>query len=95
MNGYSKNPKMYEVEDIKGVRVNSQGSKEYLVKWKGYPNSQATWEDARQLGHCCGLIRQFEKDRNKYNSYSPPEYALDNEVGKSLLWKYNRNIGFA
>jgi hypothetical protein len=34
----------YEIEVIQDSRVNRSGVFQYLVKWKGYPNSECTWE---------------------------------------------------
>ena len=34
----------YEVEKIVDKRTNIYGLVEYLVKWKGYPSSENTWE---------------------------------------------------
>ena len=37
----------WEFESIEGVRVCSNGEKEYSIKWKGY--SQQSWEPARHI----------------------------------------------
>ena len=34
----------YEVDRIIGKRLGKQNQLEYLVSWKGYPESEATWE---------------------------------------------------
>ena len=53
----------YEVEhllDVRGEGPNQQ----YLVKWKGYPPEQATWEPAANLDNCPDLLRAFHTKRN-------------------------------
>lgn len=37
---------------------------QYLIKYKGYPDSENTWEPPNNL-NCTRLIRQFEKDLTK------------------------------
>lgn len=39
----------YEVEIVTECRRNQRGELEYLVVWKGYPQSDATWEPAENL----------------------------------------------
>ena len=46
----------YEVEDILDKRTNGR-TEEYLVKWKGYDNSENTWEPIKNLDHCRERIR--------------------------------------
>jgi hypothetical protein len=38
----------YEVEEIVKHRHMGQGN-QYLIKWKGYPHSENTWEPERNL----------------------------------------------
>ena len=37
------------VEKVIKMRVNGKGEEEFLVKWVGYPLSQATWEPFENL----------------------------------------------
>src|SRR3954469_7708719 len=36
----------YEVEKIVGKRLGRNKQMEYLIMWKGYPESEATWESS-------------------------------------------------
>lgn len=46
----------YEVEQIL-----EQRDQRYLVKWKGYPTSENTWEPKENLDDCGRLIQQFHQ----------------------------------
>lgn len=48
----------WEVECIKDSRL-QRGKLEYLVKWKGYPQEESTWEPANNLKHCRKLVNDF------------------------------------
>lgn len=39
----------------------------YLVKWKGYPSSENTWEPKKNLSHASELIATFDA-KNKEDS---------------------------
>ena len=50
----------YEVEKILGKRL-VDGKPQYLLKWKGYPSSQATWTATKHM-RCDKLVARFEKE---------------------------------
>jgi Chromo (CHRromatin Organisation MOdifier) domain len=49
---------VYEVESIRDKRTKNN-TIQYLVKWKGYRLSSASWEDDDKL-NCDELLREFE-----------------------------------
>ena len=51
----------YEVEEILDyMKINSQPS--YLIKWKGYDESENTWEPMKNL-NCQQKIEEFHRRR--------------------------------
>jgi hypothetical protein len=50
----------HEVEEVQGVR-NKQGKKQFLVKWKGLPQEESSWEPEENLKNACSAIRDFFK----------------------------------
>jgi hypothetical protein len=48
----------FEVEDILDSRVYRR-QKQYLVKWRGYPEYDATWEPASCLTNCMEILDAF------------------------------------
>ena len=52
----------YEIEKILKAR-GSIKKREYLIKWKGYPNSENTWEPIKNLENCSGLLRRFHQQK--------------------------------
>lgn len=48
----------WEVEKILDVKYNDNGSKEFLIRWKGCDDTQDTWEPQSNL-NCTALINKF------------------------------------
>ena len=68
--------KEYEVERIVNHRLYGRSRKlQYLIKWKGYPESNSTWEPADQV-HTPDLIKL-------YHRHSP----LKSIKGRRLWWQ--------
>lgn len=63
----------WEVEEITDVKYDDDGSKNFLIRWKGCDSSQDTWEPETNLS-CPALINKFmnkvdgEKPRKKKSS---------------------------
>jgi len=59
---------VFIVEKIVNRRVGPNRRVEYLVKWKGYPDSDNTWEPQQNLSESCPLlIDEFEIKFNETN----------------------------
>jgi len=52
-----ENPE-WEAEYIKDSRL-YRGKLQYLVKWKGFPNEESTWEPADHLKNASKLVKEF------------------------------------
>ena len=53
----------YEVEGILKCRNHKRKGKEYLVKWRGYYEKEATWVAAKDMVHAKEIVERFEKTR--------------------------------
>ena len=47
-----------KVEKIAGRR-NAEGREEFLVYWKGYKSTEATWEPSENLTFCEEVVKNF------------------------------------
>ena len=50
--------------DHRKVRRGTRQVDQYLMEWKGYPISEATWEPIENLTGCIELVREFNQQRN-------------------------------
>ena len=65
------NHEEYEVEAILKCRNNVKRGKEYLVKWKGYHEKEATWVPSKDMENARELVEKFERrDRSKRSRLS-------------------------
>jgi hypothetical protein len=53
----------FEVESIISHR-RQRGKSQYLVKWIGWPLSESTWVDEKQLTHCDPALNIFTRKRD-------------------------------
>ncbi|KAK0669318.1 hypothetical protein QBC41DRAFT_364796 [Cercophora samala] len=57
---------VYEVEAIRDSGIDDKTkAHKFLVKWKGYPESENTWEPKSNLKGAEELVREFEKSQKK------------------------------
>ena len=50
----------YEVEDILDVKI-IHGKYQFLISWKGYPDSSNSWEPEENLMNCRELVEDFKE----------------------------------
>jgi transposase InsO family protein len=95
----------FEVEDLLDYREIGRQDfqsncfiQEWLVKWKGYPHSENTWEPESNLQNCQQILKKARKKFNAhyYTKYSPErmqeailkqEINPDNEILRYLVNK--------
>lgn len=58
---------VYEVEHILDSRETGHGE-EFLIKWKGFPDSAATWEPLEHLDGCKDLLRAYRASKTRQAS---------------------------
>lgn len=74
-------PGLYIVERILQDRINSNGEKEYLIKWEGYSYRQNTWEPYENLKNVRDIIDKYEKNRKNQNKKTK-KHKNTNILGK-------------
>ena len=58
----------FEVEEILDQRITKQGNRstpQYLIKWKGYPLHDATWEPLSNLTNADEALKKYHKSLQK------------------------------
>ena len=79
----------YIIEKILKCRKNKKiNNTEFLIKWRGYPSSQNTWEPKINLLNCKGLLNTFLKKNKKSISNEPENQELkasSEKIKKKLI----------
>ncbi|GIZ39172.1 hypothetical protein CKM354_000256300 [Cercospora kikuchii] len=52
-----------EEDEFEVERILEKRGQKYLIKWKGYPESENTWEPKSSLGNCKQLLHKFHRKR--------------------------------
>jgi hypothetical protein len=73
----------YEVEkiiDMRWIQPTRNGAKtrEYLVKWKGYANTDNSWLKETEL-NCGALLYEYDQARIRHNRFQAAETADETE----------------
>ncbi|KAL4487470.1 hypothetical protein ABPG72_006990 [Tetrahymena utriculariae] len=64
----SQGEPLYEVEAIRGHKGTGK-SRQYQIKWLGYPENQNTWEPLENLQNILKMVKQYDESL-KNNSFS-------------------------
>ncbi|XP_058451391.1 heterochromatin protein 1-like [Malaya genurostris] len=73
----------YEVEKIIDVHFKRDGTREYLVRWKGFTSKDDTWEPADNL-NCPHLIEKLNEKIDKSKSVSVKELRVTRKPTERL-----------
>ena len=62
----------YEVEIIIGKGLDDKGNTIYKVKWKGYPDSESTWEHLSSLDQSMDLVNAYNAPQKHHQQQPLP-----------------------
>ena len=70
---FDNNDEEYEVEDILGHRMQRKrrghsSQREFLIKWKGYPAYDATWEPESHLQSAPRILQNYKNTQPDFRS---------------------------
>lgn len=79
-----------QVEKIVGIKTNETGEKLYKVRWKGFSESEDTWEPYENLTDGCDrLIIEYEVSQKSKNNedgkHLKPSTTRSNETSVSSI----------
>ena len=80
MSSSSDSEEVYKVEDIKGHK--KKGNKTYyLIKWKGYPDSENTWEPEENLS-CPEILKRYQQSLTQKDNKKSPKSPKSKQASK-------------
>lgn len=83
----SEDPDAYEVERIVDHRTDYKGRRKFLLKWKGYDDSDNTWEKEEDL-NCPELIEKYMKNLETLQNNLQGSGKMRDKPKKILTIKY-------
>ncbi|XP_030212546.1 histone-lysine N-methyltransferase SUV39H1 [Gadus morhua] len=87
----------YEVEYLCDVKRDKEDEELYLVKWKGFPEADNTWEPRKNL-KCLKLVKEFRQDlvaelrRQRRRHKNPVPKRLGKELTSALVQRAKQRI---
>eukprot|EP01065_Artemidia_motanka_P038809 TRINITY_DN47660_c0_g1_i1.p1 TRINITY_DN47660_c0_g1~~TRINITY_DN47660_c0_g1_i1.p1 ORF type:complete len:203 (+),score=42.40 TRINITY_DN47660_c0_g1_i1:74-682(+) len=68
---------VYEVEEVRGEREGEDGGLEYLIHWRGFPDSEDCWAPASCFAsvEACPAVIEFKNRRELEKTAAPPVTA--------------------
>ncbi|KAF3447564.1 hypothetical protein FNV43_RR12751 [Rhamnella rubrinervis] len=84
----------YEIEAVRRKRVR-KGQLQYLIKWRGWPETANTWEPLENLQSCSDVIDAFEeslrlgKHRKRKRKHGTPHTQPKKRQQRSPIATYN------
>ncbi len=76
----------YTVEEIRDSFVHSL-ELQYLVKWKGFPNEESSWEPVAHLSNSMKFVEEFHQANPTKPSQVTTERALQEAAEKEAMKK--------